>query len=298
MLKRSLGEKIFNVFNMLIMTVFTFIILIPVIFVLRNSFELSETATASLKLWPEDFSFVFYGMMLEDSAIYRPLLNSVIVTLVGTPLTLLTNSLGAYTMSKRDLPGKNFFAYYMVIVPMLIGGGTIPGFLLIRQLGMIDTLWALIIPGLASGWNMTIIRNYYWSIPAELTESARIDGAPELTIFVKIILPLSKPVLSALGLMAGIGYWNLFYSAMIYIRDPRKWTFPVKMRETIIKNEGNDKLWEELMIGMGLDPTELLINQQGLGGAMMIVSMIPILIVYPFLQKHFAGGIMVGSVKG
>ncbi len=298
MLKRSLGEKIFNIFNLLGMLVFTVIIVVPVLFVFRNSFELSETSTATLRLWPEQFSLVFYGMVLQDESVYRPLLNSVFVTIVGTPLTLLINALGAYTMSKRELPGKNFFAYYMVIIPMLIGGGTIPGFLLIRSLGMIDTLWALIIPGLASGWNMTLIRNYYWSIPNELTESARIDGASEMTIFLKIILPLSKPVLSALGLLTGIGLWNTFYAAMIYIRTPSKWTFPVKIRETVVKNEGNDKLWEEMMIAAGLDPSELLINQSGLGGAMMVVSMLPILIVYPFLQKYFAGGIMVGSVKG
>jgi len=298
MLKRSLGEKIFNIFNLLGMLIFTVIIVVPVLFVFRNSFELSETSTATLRLWPEQFSLVFYGMVIKDESVYRPLMNSIFVTIVGTPLTLLVNALGAYTMSKRELPGKNFFAYYMVIIPMLIGGGTIPGFLLIRALGMIDTLWAIIIPGLASGWNMTLIRNYYWSIPNELTESARIDGASEMTIFVKIILPLSKPVLSALGLLTGIGLWNTFYAAMIYIRTPSKWTFPVKIRETVVKNEGNDKLWEEMMIAAGLDPSELLINQAGLGGAMMVVSMLPILIVYPFLQKYFAGGIMVGSVKG
>lgn len=298
MLKRSLGEKVFNIFNLLGMLVFSVIIIVPVLFVFRNSFELSETSTTTLRLWPEQFSTVFYGMVLKDDSVYRPILNSVFVTLVGTPLTLIINALGAYTMSKRELPGKNFFAYYMVIIPMLIGGGTIPGFLLIRSLGMIDTLWAIIVPGLASGWNMTLIRNYYWSIPNELTESARIDGAPEMTIFVKIILPLSKPVLSALGLLTGIGLWNTFYAAMIYIRSPIKWTFPVKIRETVMKNEGNDKLWEEMMVAAGLDPTELLINQSGLGGAMMVTSMLPILIVYPFLQKYFAGGIMVGSVKG
>lgn len=298
MLKRSLGEKVFNIFNLLGMLVFSVIIIVPVLFVFRNSFELSETSTTTLRLWPEQFSTVFYGMVLKDASVYRPLLNSVFVTLVGTPLMLIINALGAYTMSKRELPGKNFFAYYMVIIPMLIGGGTIPGFLLIRSLGMIDTLWAIIVPGLASGWNMTLIRNYYWSIPNELTESARIDGAPEMTIFVKIILPLSKPVLSALGLLTGIGLWNTFYAAMIYIRSPIKWTFPVKIRETVMKNEGNDKLWEEMMVAAGLDPTELLINQSGLGGAMMVTSMLPILIVYPFLQKYFAGGIMVGSVKG
>lgn len=298
MLKRSLGEKIFNVFNILGFFVFTVIIVVPVLFVLKNSFELSETSVGTLQLWPSRPSLAFYGMIIKDNSVYRPLLNSVLITAVGTPLTLLVNSLGAYTMSKRELPGKNFFAYYMVIIPMLIGGGTIPGFLLIRALGLMDTLWALFIPGLASGWNMTLIRNYYWSIPNELTESARIDGAAEMTIFWKIILPLSKPVLSALGLLTGIGLWNTFYAAMIYIRRPERWTFPVKIRETVMKGEGNDKLWEEMMIAQGFDPTEILINSKGLGGAMMVVSMIPILVAYPFLQKYFAGGIMVGSIKG
>lgn len=298
MLKRSLGEKVFNIFNLLGMLIFGIIIVVPVLFVFRNSFELDEAATATLRLWPQQFSLVFYGVVVKDPSIIRPILNSVFVTLVGTPLTLLVNALGAYTMSKRDLPGKSFFAYYMVIIPMLIGGGTIPGFLLIKSLGMMDTLWAIIIPGLASGWNMTLIRNYYWSIPVELTESARIDGASEMTIFTRIILPLSKPVLSALGLLSGIGLWNTFYAAMIYIRTPLKWTFPVKIREMVVKDERDSKLWEAMMVAAGFDPSELLINQQGLGGAMMVVSMLPILIVYPFLQKHFAGGIMVGSVKG
>lgn len=278
--------------------VFTVIIVVPVLFVLKNSFELSETSVGTLQLWPSRPSLAFYGMIIKDNSVYRPLLNSVLITAVGTPLTLLVNSLGAYTMSKRELPGKNFFAYYMVIIPMLIGGGTIPSFLLNRALGLMDTLWVLFIPGLASGWNMTLIRNYYWSIPNELTESARIDGAAEMTIFWKIILPLSKPVLSALGLLTGIGLWNTFYAAMIYIRRPERWTFPVKIRETVMKGEGNDKLWEEMMIAQGFDPTELLINSKGLGGAMMVVSMIPILVAYPFLQKYFAGGIMVGSIKG
>jgi putative aldouronate transport system permease protein len=211
---------------------------------------------------------------------------------------MFINALGAYTLSKRELPGNRFFIYFLVIIPMLFGGGIVPTYLLIRALGLIDTLPVLFVPSAANAWRMILIRNYYWSIPKSLPESARIDGAQEFTVFFKIILPLSKPVLAAIALFTGVSYWNTFMAAVIYIRDARKYTFPVKLRELIILGGDSEKNFEEMLMQLGLDPEEYFLSIEGLSAAMMIVSMIPIILIYPYLQKYFAKGIMVGSIKG
>lgn len=298
MLKRSLGEKVFNVFNLIGFLLFTFLMLIPIMFVIKTSLDVSPVGELQLSLLPQEPSLLFYRLVIQDESVWRPFMNSIIVTVLGTSFSMLINALGAYTLSKKELPGSRFFIYFLIIIPMLFGGGIVPSYLLIRALGLIDTLPVLFVPNMASGWNMILIRNYYWSIPQSLGESARIDGAQEFTVFFKIILPLSKPVLSAIALFTGVGYWNTFMAAVLYIRDSRKYTFPVKLRELIILGGDSEKNFEEMMMQLGLDPAEHYLTIEGLSSAMMIVSMIPIVLIYPYLQKYFAKGIMVGSIKG
>ncbi|HPJ21743.1 MAG TPA: carbohydrate ABC transporter permease, partial [Clostridia bacterium] len=229
MLKRSLGEKVFNVFNLIGFFLFTLLMLIPITFVIKTSLDVSPVGELQLSLLPQEPSLLFYRLVIQDESVWRPFMNSIIVTVLGTSFSMLINALGAYTLSKKELPGSRFFIYFLIIIPMLFGGGIVPSYLLIRALGLIDTLPVLFVPNMASGWNMILIRNYYWSIPQSLGESARIDGAQEFTVFFKIILPLSKPVLSAIALFTGVGYWNTFMAAVLYIRDSRKYTFPVKL---------------------------------------------------------------------
>lgn len=298
MLQRSLGEKVFNVFNIIGFFLFTLLMLIPIMFVIKTSLDISQIGEVQLNLLPVEPSLLFYRMVVKDESVYRPFLNSIVVTICGTSLSMLINSLGAYTLSKRELPGNRFFIYFLVIIPMLFGGGIVPSYLLIRALGLIDTLPVLFVPNAANAWNMILIRNYYWSIPKSLSESARIDGAQEFTVFFKIILPLAKPVLAAIALFTGVGYWNTFMAAVLYIRDARKYTFPVKLRELIILGGDAEKNLEEMLMQLGLDPTEYFLSIEGLSAAMMIVSMVPIVIVYPYLQKYFAKGLMIGSIKG
>jgi putative aldouronate transport system permease protein len=145
---------------------------------------------------------------------------------------------------------------------------------------------------------MILIRNYYWSIPSSLIDSARIDGAQELTVFFKIMLPLAKPVLSAIGLFTGVGFWNTFFSAVIYINDPSKYTFTVKLREMIVVQQDMQKQFEQMAMQSGEDLLLANLTQQGLSSAIIVISLIPVLVVYPFLQKYFAAGLMVGSIKG
>lgn len=296
-LKRSRGEKIFNVINIIGFGLFSIVLLVPMIYILRQSLDVG-VGRAALTLWPDKASLVYYKMVLTDKGVYGPLWNTVVITVLGTVGGLLVNALGAYTLSRKDYAPNRFFVYYLVIVPMLFSGGTIPTFLLMKEMNLLNTLAVCIIPGLASGWNMVLIRNYYNSIPQSLTEAATIDGASEFYIFGKIILPLSKPVLAAIALFTGVGCWNIFTPAIMYNSDPTKITFAVKLREMIAVQEDMSRQFEQMMHSLGMNSANSNLTTEGLSAAMMIVSIIPIILVYPFLQKHFAAGIMAGSVKG
>ena len=296
-LKRSRGEKIFNVINIIGFGLFSIVLLVPMVYILRQSLDVG-VGRAALTLWPDKASLVYYKMVLTDKGVYGPLWNTVVITVLGTAGGLLVNALGAYTLSRKDYAPNRFFVYYLVIIPMLFSGGTIPTFLLMKELNLLNTLAVCIIPGLASGWNMVLIRNYYNSIPQSLTEAATIDGASEFYIFGKIILPLSKPVLAAIALFTGVGCWNIFTPAIMYNSDPTKITFAVKLREMIAVQEDMSRQFEQMMHSLGMNSASNNLTTEGLSAAMMIVSIIPIILVYPFLQKHFAAGIMAGSVKG
>lgn len=298
MTRRSKGEKIFNVFNIVFFMLFIVCMIIPVLTVLKKSLDIGGFGEVTLSLWPREFSLTYYKMILEERSIYRPFMNSAFITIVGTALSVFLNAMGAYSLSKRDLPGNKTLIYFLVIVPMLFGGGLIPSYLLIKNLGLINKLAVLIVPALASGWNMVLIRNYYWSIPESLIESARIDGAEEFVVFAKIILPLAKPVLAAIALFTGVGFWNTFFSAVIYINDPMKYTFPVKLQEMIVVQQDMQRQFELMAQSAGQDLAKTSLNNEGLSSAMIVISMVPVIAIYPYLQKHFAAGLMVGSVKG
>lgn len=297
-MQRTLGEKIFNVCNLLFFLLFSITLLIPVLYILRQSVDVG-IVKGGVSLWPSEASSAYYRMVLLDKGVYGPLLNSIYITVVGTVLGVAVNAAAAYPMSRRDYKPRTFLAYYMVIIPMLFSGGIVPSFLLMRGLGLLNTLAVCILPALASGWNIVLIRNYYQSIPESLIEAAKIDGAGEFFIFGHIILPLSKPVLAAIALFTGVGFWNTFTSSIMYNSDPTKYTFAVKLREMIVVQEDMSRQFEALMQQMSMSASNgQVLNNDGLAAAMMIISIIPIILVYPFLQKHFASGLMVGSVKG
>lgn len=297
-MQRTLGEKIFNVFNLIFFLLFSIILLIPVIYILRQSVDVG-IVKGGLSLWPSEASWVYYRMIIFDQGVYGPLMNSIYITVVGTALGVAVNAAAAYPMSRQDYKPRTFLAYYMVIVPMLFSGGIVPSFLLMRGLGLLNTLAVCILPTLASGWNIVLIRNYYQSIPESLIEAAKIDGAGEFYIFGKIILPLSKPVIAAIALFTGVGFWNTFTPSIMYNSDPTKYTFAVKLREMIVVQEDMSRQFEAIMQQMSMSAASgQTLNNEGLAASMMIISIIPIILVYPFLQKHFASGLMVGSVKG
>jgi putative aldouronate transport system permease protein len=293
-MKRSRGEKVFNIFNVIIMAVFLIVICVPIIIVLRKSFDAGNQGDLNLSLFPAEFSLLYYKIVMSDKGIYRPFLNSAYITIVGTSLSVFLNAMGAYSLSKKNLPGNKYFMY-MIIFSMMFSGGLVPSYLLIKNLGMINTYWSLILPGAVSGMNLILLRNYYNSIPISLSESAKIDGAEEYTVFFKIILPLSAPIIAAVSLFTGVGYWNTFFSAILYINDPKKYPFTVKLQEMIIMQQAMQEQLERFGGGNNLRQN---LNDQGVYSAIVVISTIPIIIVYPFLQKHFTKGIMLGSIKG
>lgn len=294
-MKMSRGEKLFAVINLTLMAVFLLMIVLPVGFVLKQSLDIGARGELTLSLIPREFSLLYYRMILTDPGIFRPVLNSTYLTIVGTLVAMVVNAMGAYTLSKRSLPG-NRIMIYIILITMMFSGGLVPLYLVVVRLGLYNRLNTLILLGMVNGWHMILIRNFYWSIPASLSESALIDGAGDMAIFTRIIIPLSKPVLAAVALFTGVGYWNTFFHAVIFMGDPLKYTLPVKLRELIAITTTLTEGQMEMALGAGALRDQ--VSAEGVAAAIIIVSMIPIIVVYPYLQRHFVKGIMVGSIKG
>ncbi len=293
-MKPTRGEKIFGYFNNFFLFLFALLMIFPVVYVLKISLDVGPKSDINLSLIPKEASLVFYRMIFNKPNIARAFMTSVKVTLIGTIISVVLEAFGAYSISKKDLPGYKFLTY-MLIVPMMFSGGIIPLYLVVKGVGLLNSFWSLILPSCISGWNMILMRNYYWSIHESLKESARIDGASEITVFLRIILPLSQPVLAAIGLFTFVGYWNSFYNALMFITDPAKYPFTLVLREMITLAQS----LETQGLQSGLTQEQLSnVNSESLSAAMIVVSIIPVVIVYPFMQKYFVKGIMVGSVKG
>jgi len=293
--RRTRGEKIFNVFNIAFFVLVSLAVLLPVGFVLKKSLDVAGQGDLNLTIIPREFSIVYYRIVLQNQGIYRPFLNSIYLTVVGTALAVIFQAMGAYTLSKSRLPGQRIFMY-MIVIAMMFSGGLMPLYLVVRALKLTNKLNGLIALTLINGWNMILIRNYYHSLPSSLAESAMLDGAGEFTVFRRIVVPLSMPVIAAIALFTGVGYWNMFFYVVIFITKPQFYTFQVKLNEIISVQQQMETQIDQMM--SSTTATRGNLNSEGVASAIIIISMIPIIAVYPFLQRHFAAGIMVGSLKG
>ena len=287
--RRSLGDFIGDIVIYAVMTILALLMVIPFIYVIAASFaKESEIQTRPLFLWPEQPTLAAYKKVFDMNdmgpTVFRSLGVSIGVTLVGTLVNMLFTTTMAYGLSRKDLVGKGPLLK-MVMFTMVFSGGMIPTFLVVRALGMYDTFAALILPGAISAYNMLIVRNFFMGLPIELEEAAAIDGCSEIGIFFKIALPLSMPVIATFSLFYGVGHWNDYMASLIYIDDQKKYPFTLVLRSLVMQNA------EEMTEGE-LPPSDTLKM------AVIVIGTIPILCVYPFLQKHFAAGTMVGAVKG
>jgi len=248
-----------------------------------------------MMLWPKSFTLESYKYIFNTQVLLKSFGITVFVTVVGTFLNLLFTATGAYGLSKTHVPGHKIMLW-LIIIPMLFGAGLIPMYILLKNLGLLNSIWVLILPKLVASFNLILMRNFFWSIPESLEESARIDGASEFRVLWSVILPLSKPVIATVGLFYAVGHWNDFFTGLFFISDNSKWPLQMVLRSIIIDFN---------MLNMGTqntntlnDASKLVVQPENIKAATIIFAIVPILIVYPFLQKYFVKGIMLGSVKG
>jgi len=241
-------------------------------------------------LWPDGFNLDAYRSVLSGGVVTRALLVSIGITTVGTALSLAVSAMMAYGLSRPGSFGHKPILM-VVLFSLLFSPGLIPSYLTVKQVGLLNSYWALILPGLVSAFNIIVLRAFFMNIPQDLFESARLDGASDWSIFARVVLPLSKAVLAVIGLFYAVGYWNAFFGALIYLSDQGKWPLTLVMRTYVLDNaqlSGGD-------LGAGVDA---LPPQPALQMAMLLIAVAPILCVYPFLQKHFTTGMLTGAVKG
>ena len=282
--------RVFDVFNVIFLGLIALVMILPFLYILAGSFATETELTArSFFIWPNEFSVEAYRYTFSTPTFLRSLFVTVGVTVVGTMIQLFATLTMAYPLSRTDMPGRKFFLN-MVIFCMLFSGGMIPTFLVVKNLKLLDSYWALILPIAVSPFNLLIIKNFFQELPKELEEAARIDGCSDIGVFAKIILPLSKPTIATFTLFYAVGIWNDFMSGLLYISDNKKWPIQLLLRQITMSSSGANALGT---MDMNYTPPE-----QGIKFAVIVIATVPILLFYPFLQKHFAKGLLVGSVKG
>lgn len=285
-------STVFTIFNVIIMAILVLITIYPFYYVIVGSISGNNVGAQEVYfLYPVDLDFGAYNMVFSTTSIPRAYMNTVFVTVVGTILSLLLTILTAYPLSKSRLRGRSFFTMLFYFT-MLFSGGLIPTYLVIRDLGMIDSLWSLILPRLVSVYNMLLMINYFKSIPDGLEESATIDGANDLKILVRIILPLSMPILATLTLFYAVSYWNIWFDAIMYLNSNRYFPLQLVLRDIV---QSVDMTY---VGGGGGDFTMSDTTIQSVRLATIVVAILPIMMVYPFLQKYFVKGVMIGAIKG
>ncbi|MBS4191601.1 carbohydrate ABC transporter permease [Bacillus sp. FJAT-49705] len=290
MYNNTLGSKIFDTINAVILVIVAFTMLFPFFYVFAVSFSsVSDFLENDFLFWPKEWVTDAYEYIFSSDRFIRSLLVSIVITVVGTAVNLFFTATMAYALTRAVIGQRAILL--MVIFTLLFHAGMIPTYMVVKATGLINSIWSLIIPVAISPYYLIIMRQFFLSIPDELKEAAIMDGANEIQIFRKIILPLSKPALAAFGLFYAVTHWNSYFTGVLYISDPAKWPIQVILRQIVIVNEPNAALGANEMLQAMPPPVTVQM-------AAILIATLPILIVYPFLQKHFAKGVMLGSVKG
>jgi putative aldouronate transport system permease protein len=297
--KESGRDKVFLICNYIYVFLAFIVVAYPVIYMISASISDPKlVGSGEMWLWPKGITFEGYQRVFQNSSIWTGYGNTILYTVVGTSINLLVTLPAAYALSRRDFMGRNFFMG-MFMVTMFFGGGLVPSYLLVKELGMVNTMWAIVIPSAASIWNIIVARTFFQSsIPKELQEAAQIDGCTNLRLFMKIILPLSMPIIAVMALFYGVGNWNSYFSALIYLNDAAKYPLQLVLRQILVLQEMSAQG------GGALDAASAsaLNNKAEIASlvkyAVIIVATAPIIAIYPFLQRYFVQGVMIGSVKG
>ncbi|NGZ73927.1 carbohydrate ABC transporter permease [Saccharibacillus alkalitolerans] len=285
------SNRIFDVVNITFISLFVIFCLAPFVHTIAVSLSSNRAITSGeVTLWPVETNWDAYAQVFSDHSMLRSLGFTVLLTVATTLLCMIFTIAAAYPLTKGNLKGRKFFLY-LIIVTMFFSGGIIPEYLLIRDLNMINTVWALILPGLVSPFNLIILISFFKNLPPSLEESAEIDGSSFLNTLLRIVLPLSLPVMATLALFYAVGRWNGFQDALMYINDPQIYPLQLKLFQMVQNN-----MVTELTQLEGANRTPL--TPEALKAATVIFATVPILCVYPWLQKYFVSGVMLGAVKG
>ncbi|CAM4341434.1 putative aldouronate transport system permease protein [Paenibacillus endophyticus] len=297
--KETGKDKLFLAFNYIYVLLAFIIVAYPVVYMISASIS-DPKLVGSGEMWllPKGITFEGYERVFQNKSIWTGYGNTILYTVVGTAINLFVTLPAAYALSRKDFAGRNFFMG-MFMVTMFFGGGLVPSYLLIKELGMVNTIWAIVIPSAASIWNIIVARTFFQSsIPKELQEAAQIDGCSNIRLFMKIILPLSMPIIAVMALFYGVGNWNSYFSALIYLNDAAKYPLQLVLRQILVLQEMSAQG------GGAIDAsTASALNSKAEIAALVkysviIVATAPIIAVYPFLQRYFVQGVMIGSVKG
>lgn len=296
LIKDTRGDRIFMAFNYLVLTALLVTILYPLIYILSASFSNPVAVTSGrVWLWPVELTLRGYDAIFKHRLLMTGFANSLFYTGAGTLINVVMTILAAYPLSRPDLPGRGIITF-LFFFTTLFSGGLIPTYLVVRDLGMINTRWAMLIPGALAIWNVLIMRTYFQTnIPRELYEAAQLDGCDDFTYLRTVVLPLSGPIIAVVALFYAVGHWNSFFNALIYLTSKDLWPLQLVLRDILIQNNVDPSMLA------GIDVREMILRQtlrESLKYSLIVVATVPLLLAYPFVQKHFVKGILLGSVKG
>ncbi|WP_371069037.1 carbohydrate ABC transporter permease [Sediminibacillus sp. JSM 1682029] len=290
-IKESRARKAFLRTNMVVLILVSLIMILPFIHVLAQSFSSSGAIDqGKVSFLPVEFTFDNYSFVFQDGSIWRSFGVTIFITVFGTLFNLIATASLAYPLSRKELLGRKFLLF-MVLFTMIFSAPLIPTFLVVQNLGLLNTVWALIFPTAISAFNLFVMRSFFMQIPQELIESSRMDGLGELRILFQIILPLSKPAMATLGIFYAVFHWNTYFNALMFIEDRSLYPLQIKLREMIVDENFTSDPTSDFYTTM------LSSSPEGIKMATIIVATVPILLIYPFLQRHFIKGFMLGSLK-
>ena len=284
-IKQSTGSRIFDVINVILMILLMIVMIYPMVYVFSASISNNAlVASGEVLLWPKQITFIAYEQLIYNPDLWISYWNTIRYTVTQVVLTLLVTSMMAYPLAKKWLPGRRLILL-LAAFTLLFGGGMIPTFLVVQKIGLLDTMWAVILPSLVSTWYLFIMRTFFEGLPDELEDAATIDGAGSLQVLLRIVLPLSMPVMATIGLFTAVNQWNAFFDALIYLNDRSLYPLQIMLRNILVA-------------GTNVQGEGDLTHLETLKYAIIIIATLPILFVYPFIQKYFVQGAMIGGIKG
>lgn len=291
-LKYSPGEVVFDAFNCLLLGLFALACILPFLYIIAGSLATNyEFKTRAFFIVPRSFTLASYGYIFSSATLINSMLVSVERTVLGTAISMALTLTMAYPLTRKSLWGRDFILG-IVLFCMLFSGGMIPTFLVVRGLKIFNSIWALVLPGAIAVSSLIVVKTFFQNLPAGLEEAACIDGCNDAQIFLRIVLPLSMPVIATFSLFYAVAQWNSFFDALIYVNDQKLWPLQVVLRQLIMMSQG------ALGESRAIDPFMGTIPEDGVKMSVIVVSTVPILMVYPFLQKHFTKGALIGAIKG